>query len=62
MEKPRIAAATKGEVHYEGSPCRNCGSTLRYVSTGQCVACVKTKTESRREEIRELIRAARAEA
>jgi hypothetical protein len=29
---------------FEGPPCKNCGSTTRYVSGGGCVACINART------------------
>jgi uncharacterized OB-fold protein len=27
------------EQHFDGEPCKKCGSTLRYVSRNTCVTC-----------------------
>ena len=62
MDSPRMKAAREGKTHYNGQPCKTCGETYRYTSTAQCVACNKVKTEAQREKVRELLRAARAEA
>lgn len=35
----RLSALQKGEKKYEGSPCKNCISTLRYVCSSGCVRC-----------------------
>lgn len=35
----RDVARAKGHKSYEGSPCTECGATLRNVKTGACVAC-----------------------
>lgn len=59
MKSPRFAAAEKGEVHYTGSPCRKCGSTLRYVTTGVCVECAKAASNAHREKVQAIIRQAR---
>lgn len=59
MDSNRLKAAKEGKTHYDGSACKTCGETMRYVSTGQCVACNKIRTYSQREKIRDLIRAAR---
>ena len=31
MSTARLISASKGESHYEGKPCRNCGTTQKYV-------------------------------
>lgn len=36
---PRILARNAGEVTYKGTPCRVCGSPLKYVVQGSCVMC-----------------------
>ena len=59
MESTRLTAAKEGKTHYEGSPCRTCGSQVRYTSTGQCVACHKIRITAQREKIRDLLRVAR---
>lgn len=44
-----LIAASIVEAHrllarkFHGSPCSNCGSTIRYLRGGGCVACVKTR-------------------
>lgn len=62
MHPSRMQAAKAGLLHYDGQPCRTCGTTLKYTKSGACVQCAKTKTEAQREKIREMIRQARAEA
>ena len=41
------------KLHYDGSPCKSCGGTLRYKSSRQCVPCHcsrhKTLTEANRQ-------------
>lgn len=34
-------------MHFEGKPCRKCGSTLRYVSKRTCVACSRAYDKAR---------------
>lgn len=59
METARLQAANAGDKHYEGSACKACGSTLRYVTTGACVQCTKTKSMAHRLKVQALIRQAR---
>jgi hypothetical protein len=35
----RLIAMEKGELCYQGAPCRNCGQTNRYVSNKACFKC-----------------------
>lgn len=62
MEQSRIEAATQGLLRYQGRPCRSCGSTERFVSNGNCVACSQEHVKKYREKIRERLNQARAEA
>ncbi len=32
---------------YEGSPCKKCGETVRYISSKRCVACQAKDNENR---------------
>lgn len=59
MNSPRFTAAKNGEVHYTGSPCRKCGSTTRYVTTGVCVECAKAASNAQREKVQAIIKQAR---
>lgn len=44
----RIAAAKKkGLKHYEGSECRTCGGTKRYVCNNMCVVCLAEHNRKR---------------
>ncbi len=38
----REIAKSAGEKFYEWSPCKFCGTTRRYVSTGKCCQCTIT--------------------
>ena len=48
-------------LKFDGAPCKKCGSTLRYVSTRQCVSCCnsrdRTGTRKRTQEYQQRIRA-----
>lgn len=55
-----MKAAEQGKTHYEGQPCKTCGSTLKYTSTGNCVPCSKTATAEQRRKVRELLAQAKA--
>ena len=59
MDSIRFEAAKRGERHYEGTPCKRCGSTLRYVMTGSCVECTKAKSLAHRLKVQEQLRQAR---
>lgn len=59
MEAARLQAANAGDKHYDGSPCKTCGSTLRYVTTGACVQCTKAKSIAHRIKVQAMIRQAR---
>jgi len=51
----RRAAAERGKIRYHGGPCRKCGGTERYTSSGACVHCVNEQAKAYREEIREMM-------
>ena len=55
-ETPRLAAALARLPHYEGRECPKCAKTLRYTSSGQCVACVKARGSASTDRIRALLR------
>lgn len=62
MKNPRMKAAEQGKTHYEGQPCKTCGTTQKYTSTGNCVQCSKTATAEQRRKVRELLAQAKAGA
>lgn len=41
----RKLAKFKGELTYHGSPCKKCGTTLRYVSCPNCVECNRSRNQ-----------------
>lgn len=43
--KPRGERGPYRAEKYEGTPCRVCGTTERYVSSGGCVACARRKAK-----------------
>ena len=45
--KARAEARNNGLKRYTGSGCKRCGSTLKYVSTNNCVICNRTKAADR---------------
>ena len=59
---PRIQAATEGRKRYETKPCKRCGSTTRYTSSGACVACTGARTITRDKRIRELLKSAQKQS
>lgn len=62
MDSPRIKAARNGDVHYEGSQCKKCGTKTKYTSTGNCVQCIKTANSEKRKQVKELLAQARVAA
>ena len=52
----QIEAARQQLKHYQGQPCTKGHPGIRYTSSGQCVECVASATEARRERIRKLLR------
>lgn len=62
MKSPRLKAAEQGNTHYDGQPCRTCGNTLKYTSTGNCVVCTRAKTNDHRAKVRELLEKAKGGA
>lgn len=45
--KARAEARNNGLKRYTGSECKKCGSTLKYVSTNNCVICNRAKAAAR---------------
>ena len=52
---PRLKAATERRKHYHAKPCKNCGSTDRYTSSGSCVQCTNAKAKEKHEYLRSLL-------
>jgi late competence protein required for DNA uptake (superfamily II DNA/RNA helicase) len=48
-------AACKGEIRFEGPPCRRCGGTQRYTSSTYCCGCTARIALSRYEKKRALL-------
>lgn len=40
-------ARRRGLIRYTGTPCRRCGSRVRYTCNSSCVACLRAKREPR---------------
>lgn len=51
----RIRAAELGFRFYDGTPCRTCGGTNRYVMTGRCVPCERRTCRARQDKIRQAV-------
>jgi uncharacterized paraquat-inducible protein A len=62
-ETPRLLAARAGNSRYEGSACRRCGTTQRYVQNANCCRChnelAKKRAYAKRILLREIIKKAR---
>lgn len=43
----RKEAIEAGSKHYDGKPCKRCGSTIKFVSGFSCVQCVTERTKTR---------------
>lgn len=43
----RLIAIANGQKTYEGSPCKNCRSTQKYVTNWSCVQCVSRSVSQR---------------
>lgn len=43
---PRCRAREAGDRYYDGTPCINCGETLRFVSNGTCTLCSYLRTKA----------------
>lgn len=56
----RARAAIAGEQYYESDPCRACGGTIRYVTSGACTTCRKSYQHRVYREERKLIAKARS--
>lgn len=37
--QPQAEARAKGELHFEGTPCKACGQKIRYTSNAKCISC-----------------------
>ncbi len=55
MEEKRLQAAKAGATRYDGTACRNCGNTERFVSNGTCVSCNRDRAREVARKNRELI-------
>ena len=53
---PRMDAARAQRRTYDGRECANCSATLRYTSSGSCVACIREKGRESANRIRALLR------
>src|SRR5437867_3211107 len=42
----KAQAIKDGLKRYEGKPCKKCGTTLRHVSNGCCIVCLKAYAHS----------------
>ena len=62
MDSPRLKAARNGDVHYEGSQCRKCGTTTKYTRNGSCVHCAKQAVMKKNQMMRNLIDEAKSRA
>lgn len=58
----RLEAAARGDIHYHGSSCVKCGSTLRYVTSGTCVACSSKASRESQSKLRKKIALLREQA
>lgn len=47
MNHARKNAISNGLKHYEGNPCKKCGTTKKYTICRGCVRCAKTKNYNR---------------
>lgn len=59
MEASRLKAAQEGLSRYDGKPCRICGSTERFVSNGNCVACSASHAKKYRQKVKDTLIQAR---
>lgn len=50
----REQAARRGEVTYQGRPCRRGHAGVRYVRNGDCIDCARLTAHRQRERIRNL--------
>tara|TARA_B110000503_G_scaffold126609_1_gene195410 strand:+ start:537 stop:782 length:246 start_codon:yes stop_codon:yes gene_type:complete len=59
---PRMQAASEGNKFYEGSQCKNCGSTKKATMNATCVICSNKRSalyvNQQRQKIKELIKKA----
>jgi len=44
---PRYDAYHEGLPHYNGKPCKNCGTTLKFTSNWSCVTCGTMRVKNR---------------
>jgi len=44
---PRYEAYHNGDIHYNGKPCKTCGTTLKFTINWSCVLCNKKMTRER---------------
>lgn len=52
----RLTAAESGNTKYEGSACKRCQGTARWVINATCVACSNKAATQRNRNRRELLR------
>lgn len=55
----RREAAELGERKYQGKTCKRGHDGLRYTANGLCVQCARESTQRAREQIRQLLQAAK---
>lgn len=60
MDARRIEAAKLGKTRFIGATCKKHGESERYVSSGDCVACIFERIYRRRKKERDMIRAIRS--
>ena len=61
MASKRMEAAERGEVKFQSSPCRVCGSLDRYVMSGACVECAKSRNRDYAARLKQVIEEGRKE-
>lgn len=54
----RLEFAKAGMKHYHGKPCKNCGETLRFVISADCVSCNRKRSLANSKKVREAIKEA----
>jgi hypothetical protein len=55
MASKRMEAAERGDIKFQSSPCRVCGSLDRYVMSGACVECAKSRNRDYSTRIKQAI-------